>query len=97
MSDVVITNNPDENRYEAHLDGELAGFAVYQLTDDLIVFTHTEVFPQFEGHGIASALARESLADVRAAGGRKVMPLCPFYKAYMSKRRDEYADLIYGS
>lgn len=97
MTDVTITDNPDQTRYEAHIDGELAGFAVYQLTDDLIVFTHTEVFPQFEGKGVASALAKESLADVRAKGGRKVMPLCPFYKAYVSKHREDYADLIYGS
>ncbi len=43
--DVVVTNNQGENRYEARLGGELAGFAAYQLTDELIVFTHTEVFP----------------------------------------------------
>lgn len=97
VTDVTITDNPAENRYEAHIDGALAGFAVYQLTDDLIVFTHTEVQPEFEGHGVASALAKESLADVRAKGQRKVMPLCPFYKSYMSKHREDYADLIYGS
>lgn len=97
MSDPVISDNPAESRFEARLDGKLAGFAVYQLTDRLIVFTHTEVFPQFEGHGVASTLARESLAAVRADGQRKVMPLCPFYKAYMSRHREDYADLVYGS
>ena len=26
MSDVTVTNNPQENRYEATVDGALAGF-----------------------------------------------------------------------
>ena len=27
MSDVVVTDNPEKSRYEAHIDGELAGSA----------------------------------------------------------------------
>lgn len=96
MTDVVVTNNPDESRYEARLDGELAGFAEYQLTDELIVFTHTEVFPRFEGQGVAGAIARWALDDVRADGSRKVMPLCPYIKAWIARHR-EYVDLVYGA
>lgn len=93
--DVVVTNNQDEKRYEAHLDGELAGFAEYQLTDELIVFTHTEVDPRFEGKGVGSALARFALDEVRDAGDRKVMPLCPFVKGWIARHR-EYVPLVYG-
>lgn len=93
MSDVVTSHNPDEHRYEAHLDDELAGFAEYQLTDELVVFTHTEVDPRFEGKGVGSALARFALDDVRAEGSRKVLPLCPFIKGWMGKHPD-YLDLI---
>ena len=28
MTDVTVTNNPDERRYEAQLVGELAGFCL---------------------------------------------------------------------
>ena len=56
MSDVseqvVVTRNEDEHRWEARIGGELAGFAAYQLTDELVVFTHTEVDPAFEGKGV---------------------------------------------
>ena len=38
MSDVQVTDNADEHRYEARIDGELAGFAEYLLTDELVVF-----------------------------------------------------------
>ena len=96
MTDVVVSDNPAEQRYEAHVDGELAGFAEYQLTDELIVFTHTKVFDAFEGRGVGGAIARSALDDVRARGGRKVMPLCPFIKAWIGQHRD-YVDLVYGA
>ena len=96
MSEVETSHNPDKHRYEAHLDGELAGFAEYQLTDQLIVFTHTEVKPQFEGKGVGSALARFGLDDVRAEGIRQVLPLCPFIKLWIHRHPD-YADLLYGA
>ncbi|MFZ1485939.1 GNAT family N-acetyltransferase [Nostocoides sp.] len=91
-----ITNNEAEHRYEARIDGALAGFAEYQLTDELIVFTHTEVDPAFEGRGVGGALARFALDDVRVQGTRKVMPLCPFIKAWIGKHRD-YVPLVYGA
>ena len=81
MTDVETSHNPEKHRYEAHLDGELAGFAEYQPTDRLVIFTHTEVDDEFEGKGVGSALARFALDDVRADGTRRVLPLCPFIKA----------------
>lgn len=95
MSDVQVTRNDDQNRYEAHLDGALAGFAEYQLTDELIVFTHTEVDPSFEGKGVGSALARTALDEVREQNNRKVMAVCPFIKAWIGKHPD-YVNLLYG-
>lgn len=96
MTDVVVTNNPDQRRYEAHVDGALAGFAEYQLTHELIVFTHTEVDPSFEGKGVGGALARYALDDVRTHGTHKVMPLCPFIKAWIGKHPD-YIPLVYAA
>jgi len=95
MADVETTHNPDELRYEAHLDGELAGFAAYQLTDRLVIFTHTEVDSKFGGLGVGSALARFALDDVRATGTREVLPLCPFIKGWIGKH-PEYADLVHA-
>ena len=95
MSDTVhVTANAEKKRYEARLDGELAGFAEYQLTDELIVFTHTEVHRVHEGKGVGSALARFALDDVRDHGGRRVLAICPFIKAWMLRHPD-YADLLY--
>lgn len=96
MSDVQVSLNEDQRRYEARLDGELAGFAEYQLTPELIVFTHTEVDPSFEGKGVGSAIARFALDDVRDRGTHKVLPLCPFIKGWIGKHQD-YLPLVYGA
>jgi predicted GNAT family acetyltransferase len=94
MADVETSHNPAEHRYEARLDGELAGFAAYDLTDRLVIFTHTEVDPKFEGHGVGSTLARFALDDVRATGTHEVLALCPFIKSWIGKH-PEYADLLH--
>ncbi|GAB3262221.1 GNAT family N-acetyltransferase [Nocardioides dilutus] len=93
MSDVQVSDNPGESRFEAHVDGELAGFAAYDNTDDLIVFTHTEIFDAFEGQGVGSALARSALDAVHADGTRKVLPRCPFIRRWIEKHPD-YQDLV---
>jgi uncharacterized protein len=93
MSEVEVTDNPAENRYDARVGGELAGFAAYHLTRSSIVFTHTEVDPAFEGHGVGSALARFALDDVRAKGERDVVPVCPFIHGWIDDH-PEYADLV---
>jgi len=94
MSDVEVKNNPAESRYEAWLDGKIAGFAQYSVSaDDAIVFTHTEVSDEFEGQGVGSALARGALDDVRASGAPGVIPLCPFIKGWIDKHPD-YESLV---
>ncbi|WP_432562488.1 GNAT family N-acetyltransferase [Kineococcus sp. SYSU DK003] len=93
---VTVSRNPAAKRYEAHDEnGTLAGFAAYVTTDDMVVFTHTEVDPSFEGRGVGSALARAGLDDARAHGTR-VMPLCPFINAWV-RRHGEYADLLFNA
>ena len=75
-----MTNNEAEKRYEARVDGELAGSAYYDTADDLIVFTHTEVDEAFEGHGVGSALARFALDDVRARRTPQGGPALPLHQ-----------------
>lgn len=98
MADVslTVTDVPARRRYEARdagADGKVAGFAEYMLTGEMVVFTHTEVDPSYEGKGVGSALVRASLDDVRSRG-MVVLPLCPFYKGWI-QRHPEYTDLVY--
>ncbi|HEY7048164.1 MAG TPA: GNAT family N-acetyltransferase [Jatrophihabitantaceae bacterium] len=89
---IEVRDNPDQSRYEAVLDGEAVGFAYYDLRPGRVVFTHTEVAPDAEGHGVASTLIRHALDDVRARG-QKIVPLCPFVRAFLA-RHTEYVDLV---
>lgn len=88
-----MTDNPAESRFEARIDGELAGISEYRLSERTITFTHTEVDDAFEGNGVGSALARTALDSVRTDGSREVVPLCPFIKSWIDKHPD-YADLV---
>jgi predicted GNAT family acetyltransferase len=89
MADVV--NNPAKGRYELAVEGHIAA-AYYDIGGDVITFTHTEVPKELEGRGIGSRLIKDTLDQVRAQG-LKVVPLCPFVKAYIGKHA-EYADLL---
>ena len=92
MTDDVV-DVPEEQRYEIRRSGQVAGFAAYQKAQRLVVFTHTEVDPSYEGQGLGGELVRRALDDVRAQG-LPVLPLCPFVQQWMN-RHPEYADLDY--
>jgi uncharacterized protein len=90
---VDVTDAAEQQRYEARIDGELAGIAEYRASDGLVTFLHTEVMPEFEGRGVGSGLVRAALDDVRAHG-RRVRALCPFVQKYVERHADEYGDLV---
>lgn len=92
MVAVEVRDNRDEQRYEATVDGELAGFAEYRSRPGLIAFIHTEVNSAFEGQGVGSTLVREALDDARRRA-LEVLPFCPFVNSYIERHRD-YADLV---
>jgi uncharacterized protein len=91
---IDVVRDTDLRRFRAQVGGEVAGDAEFLLTPDLVVFTHTEVSPAFEGQGIGSALIRWALDDVRK-DGYAVVPTCPFVRSFIERNADEYADLVY--
>ena len=89
MSDIV--NNKPQHRYELAVEGHIAA-TYYSIADGVITFIHTEVPPELGGKGIGSKLIRGALDQVRA-DGLKVIPQCPFVKAFIAKNPD-YQDLL---
>lgn len=87
-----IKDNPDANRFEIRVDGDLAGFAEYRLKPGQISFTHTEIDDRFSGQGLASKLVRAALDE---AGSRElhVLPFCPYVRGWIAKHPD-YVDLV---
>ena len=88
----TVRDNPAEHRFEIDLgDGSFA-IAQYTLPEGKIMFTHTEVPPEHEGKGLGTMLIRFALQSARERG-LKVIPICPFFAAYIRKH-DEEQDLL---
>ena len=90
--EIAVADNPERDRYEARVDGELAGYVAYRRRGERIALNHTEVDDAFEGKGVGSALASYALDDARARG-LAVIPYCPFINEWL-KRHPSYTDLV---
>jgi predicted GNAT family acetyltransferase len=90
----VITDAPERERYEAHLDGELVGVLEYVVKRARIALVHTEVLPAHEGEGVGSALVRFALDDARKRRLR-VIALCPYVQAYLTRHPGD-DDIVVG-
>tara|TARA_R110002020_G_scaffold5910_6_gene24303 strand:+ start:2686 stop:3057 length:372 start_codon:yes stop_codon:yes gene_type:complete len=79
----TVIRNDERSRYELQDGDELAGFAVFELSEGgRIAFTHTQIDKAFRGRGFGDIIASESLADA-ARRGETIVPLCPFIASYL--------------
>jgi uncharacterized protein len=89
---VDVVDVPGAQRFEARIDGRLAGFTDYRTVRGRLILVHTEVDPAFEGRGVGSRLAAGALDDVRSRG-LTVTVKCPFIAAFL-ERHPGYQDLV---
>ena len=87
----TLVDNAAEKRYELDLGDDMAVIE-YVLGKGIIVLTHTEVPPKYEGQGIGMELVRGALENIRKKE-IKVVPQCPFVAAYI-RRHPEWMDLV---
>jgi predicted GNAT family acetyltransferase len=90
----TIVDAEEAHRYEARVDGDLAGFIDYIVKRGRIALIHTEVLPGREGQGIGRDLVRFALDDAR----RRELPViasCPYVRAYV-ERHPETHDIVVG-
>jgi uncharacterized protein len=92
--ELIVRDNPEKRRYEAHVGPELAGFATYHIQPGLFTVMHTKIEPAFEGRGIGSQFVAAMLEDIRRRKAR-VLPMCPFVRAFLEKH-PEYADVVWA-
>jgi predicted GNAT family acetyltransferase len=97
MTEPIITfsETDSKSQYIARVQGLSveADLTTSKVSDTLVIVDHTWVPDEMRGMGIAGALAERVIADARARGQRLV-PLCPFLRAYATKRREELSDVI---
>ena len=83
-----VVHDAENHRYEIFLDDQRVGLMDYSLRPGEIHLVHTEVDPAHQGKNLAAILLRESLADIRARGTEKVVPVCSYTVRYMEKHPD---------
>lgn len=91
-SPTEVVNNTDAHRYEVRIGATLVGFADYSAGPDRMVFTHTEIDPEFGGRGLGGMLAQGALEDVREQG-LHAESRCSFIDYYVGIH-PEHADLF---
>jgi predicted GNAT family acetyltransferase len=88
----AVSDNPALHRYDVTVDGEVAGFTVYEHRPGVIAFMHTQIGDEWGGKGVGSALVRGALDDARTKG-LAVLPYCPFVRSWL-ERHEDYVDLV---
>jgi uncharacterized protein len=83
MDSKSVTHNEAKGQFEITLGNEKA-LLQYHRTDHSITLVHTEVPQASRGRGLGNQLIRAAL-DFAQFNRLKVVPVCPFVKAYLKK------------
>jgi predicted GNAT family acetyltransferase len=92
---MTVTDNPAKNRFELLDDERVVGWVDYRPARQSVIVLHTEIADGNERRGLGSLLVRGMLDQVEA-GGKTVIPMCPFTAAYI-RRHPEYARVVDSS
>ncbi|WP_375590614.1 GNAT family N-acetyltransferase [Hoeflea alexandrii] len=89
---ITEENGPTGGRYIARLEGTEAEMTFSRASPTLVIIDHTGVPDSLRGKGVGQALALHAVEAARA-GGWKIIPLCPFFKA-QAQRNPDWRDVI---
>ena len=88
-----LIDNVNQGRFELYRDGDLVGWLYYtHLKPNRYALQHTEVESSHQRQGVAGAMVRRVLGEIRTREGT-ITAICPFVVEYLS-RTTSYADLI---
>ncbi|MBC7285366.1 GNAT family N-acetyltransferase [Hoeflea sp.] len=90
--DITEETGPSGGRYVARLEGVEAEMTYSRASPQLVIIDHTGVPDSLRGKGVGQALALHAVEAARA-GGWKIIPLCPFFKA-QAQRHQEWRDVV---
>ena len=60
---------------------------------DTMIIDHTEVDDSLKGKNVGTQLLNKAVEYARA-NNLKIIPFCPFAKAVLEKKREEYKDVL---
>jgi uncharacterized protein len=88
----IITDNVQDSRFEAAVDGQVIARQPYRRYRDHIVLMATEVDARWRDRGVSSAMIGGVLSLIRGTG-HTVIPRCKITADYIL-RHPEYRDLV---
>ncbi len=75
-------------------NGKTPAQMTYSMTGtDLMIIDHTEVADELRGKNIGYQLVKTAVEYARV-NHIKILPLCPFAKAVINKKKDEFGDVL---
>ncbi|MEM8694717.1 MAG: GNAT family N-acetyltransferase [Pseudomonadota bacterium] len=94
--EISLDDRGSKGRYVARVAGadEDAELTFSRASETLIIVDHTGVPDGLRGMGLGKMLAERVVADARA-GGFRIVPLCPFFKA-IALRHPDWQDVVQG-
>ncbi|MGH2665604.1 GNAT family N-acetyltransferase [Flavobacterium sp.] len=92
--DIPLLKNEKDNQFEITVEGHKA-LIVYKEHQSIITLIHTEVEPDLEGKGAATAVIEKTL-DYIEENKYTLVPLCPLVFAYI-KRHPEWKRIVDSS
>lgn len=92
-ADEELIDNATGGRFELHRAGVLVGWLYYtHLRPNRFALKHTEVAHDHQHQGVAGAMTRRVLEEIRNRAGT-VTAICPFVADYLA-RTETFSDLI---
>ncbi len=88
---IPLDKNTKDHRFEISFEGHKA-FIDYKERTGKITLIHTEVEPELEGKGAATAVIEKTLEYIEQ-NNYKLIPLCPLVFAYI-KRHPEWKRIV---
>ena len=85
MAEITVRDDADAHRFEALVDGEVAGFTEYHLQGDVQVMPHTVTAPELRGQGVAGAVVKAALEAARVT--RPALRMVLICAGVLSSRR----------
>lgn len=92
--DIKTEDGTKGGRYWFEKDGATAEMTFSRTSPTMIIIDHTGVPDSMRGQGAGQALALFAVEAARA-GGWKIFPLCPFFKAQV-RRHPDWSDIVTG-
>ena len=91
---MIIQNKELDNKglFFIETENEKVAELDYSLSPGVLIIDHTEVDDSLRGKNIGYQLVSR-VADYAREKNLKIIPVCPFARAVMQKKKDEFSDV----